>query len=323
LNKPFYILFFVLATIFCRAQTNLVPNGSFEDYYSCPIGQDELFNCIGWRKANLSTTDYVNSCSGTPSDVNAPHYFMGYQLPFQGTAYCGIGAYVEIEATPAEYAQVKLSEKLKPFHKYKLSMRIVLANHSSYVVNNFGAYVSKLQPYSGSFDSFNYVPQLLTGAITDTANWTSVSQEFVSIGEEEYLTIGRFDYAGPPVLQTVIPDTNIAFPDKYSYYLIDSVNLYDVSTANNLTDLPTIFSPNNDGTNDLYYMPNFNFFIEQEMLIFNRWGNEMAKLSAENDSWNGTYNGNNVSDGVYYYIYWASGEDGKKYEKKGFIQLVR
>ena len=41
------------------------------------------------------------------------------------------------------------------------------------------------------------------------------------------------------------------------------------------------------------------------MLVFNRWGNEIITLDNydKNNHWDGrTFDGNNVSDGVYFYI---------------------
>ena len=51
--------------------------------------------------------------------------------------------------------------------------------------------------------------------------------------------------------------------------------------------LPTAFSPNGDGTNDLYiiqYNPNFTF---HQLTIFNRWGEIVFETTNQNHHWNG------------------------------------
>lgn len=60
----------------------------------------------------------------------------------------------------------------------------------------------------------------------------------------------------------------------------------------NLENLPNAFTPNNDGINDI-------FMSGEEILIYNRWGQIIYN---GNDGWDGTYNGNKVSSGTYYYV---------------------
>jgi hypothetical protein len=38
--------------------------------------------------------------------------------------------------------------------------------------------------------------------------------------------------------------------------------------------------------------------------------------------WDGTYNGRLVDPGVYYYVITATGSDGKKYKKRGDINIL-
>ena len=69
-------------------------------------------------------------------------------------------------------------------------------------------------------------------------------------------------------------------------------------------ELPNVFSPNNDGINDLYQpkMPYY-FVTKVDMKIFNRWGLLMFETEDPDINWNGTNyrNGKPVSDGVYFY----------------------
>jgi gliding motility-associated-like protein len=60
------------------------------------------------------------------------------------------------------------------------------------------------------------------------------------------------------------------------------------------------------------------------VLIFNRWGNEVANIEGINGTWNGkTQNGVDVTDGTYFYKYQATALNGEKLTGHGFLTLIR
>lgn len=68
--------------------------------------------------------------------------------------------------------------------------------------------------------------------------------------------------------------------------------------------IPDGFSPNNDGTNDYFFIPHIEFFYPNyEFEIFNRYGQSLFKGDINNAKWNGNNtSGNEVTNGVYFYI---------------------
>lgn len=87
--------------------------------------------------------------------------------------------------------------------------------------------------------------------------------------------------------------------------------------------VPNVFSPNNDGTNDLFLITSTGI-KEFECTIYDRWGLKMKELSSVTIGWDGrTDDGVKASDGTYYYIIKATGLDNKIYNKTGFILLTR
>ena len=87
--------------------------------------------------------------------------------------------------------------------------------------------------------------------------------------------------------------------------------------------IPNIFSPNNDGQNDYFFVTG-TYIQDFQCTIYDRWGLKMANLSSVTDTWDGrTSSGVLATDGTYYYIIKATGLDKKDYGTKGFIQLVR
>lgn len=70
-----------------------------------------------------------------------------------------------------------------------------------------------------------------------------------------------------------------------------------------LYELPNTFTPNNDGSNDIF-IPTINKFIDEvDFKVFNRWGNLVFETSEPNLNWTGlTSNNKELSEGTYYYV---------------------
>ena len=86
--------------------------------------------------------------------------------------------------------------------------------------------------------------------------------------------------------------------------------------------IPNVFSPNGDGVNDNWMIETQN--VESiNISILNRWGNVLAEITKLNQDWDGTINGNEASDGVYFYIYKVIGINGNELTGHGNVTLVR
>jgi gliding motility-associated-like protein len=84
------------------------------------------------------------------------------------------------------------------------------------------------------------------------------------------------------------------------------------------------FTPNNDGINDrfgpLIFCSDPRFY---ELVIANRWGQEMFHSSGFKEKWDGTFDGKACSDGVYFYMLRISFGNGDKQLYKGDLTLLR
>jgi gliding motility-associated-like protein len=87
--------------------------------------------------------------------------------------------------------------------------------------------------------------------------------------------------------------------------------------------IPNIFTPNEDGSNDLFTVDGVNLeSVEGE--IYNRWGQKMFSWDNVKGSWDGrTLAGSEAPDGTYFYIITAKGFDGTEYSEKGGFSLIR
>jgi gliding motility-associated-like protein len=94
----------------------------------------------------------------------------------------------------------------------------------------------------------------------------------------------------------------------------------DTITVGNVFDIPNVFTPNDDGINDLF-MVNSNGIDDITLEIFNRWGSPVFKRTAKTVFWDGhDATGKACQPGVYYYIVYSSNGQDKQ---EGFVHLYR
>jgi gliding motility-associated-like protein len=84
--------------------------------------------------------------------------------------------------------------------------------------------------------------------------------------------------------------------------------------------IPTAFTPNGDGINDLWNISGLPDYKTSTINIYNRYGNEVFKSVGYANSWNGTYNGKAIPAGTYYYV--INPKNGDKV-LSGWVELVR
>lgn len=86
--------------------------------------------------------------------------------------------------------------------------------------------------------------------------------------------------------------------------------------------IPNVFTPNNDGDNDVFRIvaPNVR---DAEIWIYNRWGRKIYHTDNIDEHWNGLYNGQAVPEGVYVYRLVGIGENGEPLERSGSVTVVR
>jgi len=79
-------------------------------------------------------------------------------------------------------------------------------------------------------------------------------------------------------------------------------------------DIPNVFSPNGDGTNEFFEITNVQYY-PNELTIYGRWGNKVY----ETLNYKNTWRGDGVPDGTYYYVLRLS--DDRDYA--GHVTILR
>lgn len=94
-------------------------------------------------------------------------------------------------------------------------------------------------------------------------------------------------------------------------------------TEESYVEVPNVFSPNGDGHNDVLRVRSAGL-LTFEMSIFNRWGQQVGTLSGPQQVWAGrSGSGEHVPDGTYFYLLQAKGADGRTYDLRGTVTVVR
>lgn len=88
-------------------------------------------------------------------------------------------------------------------------------------------------------------------------------------------------------------------------------------------DVPTAFTPDGDGNNDVVYVKGWGIKNLLEFSIYNRWGEQIFTTDDINQGWDGTFKGK--PQNIDTYVYYTKGMlySGKEVEKKGTINLFR
>jgi gliding motility-associated-like protein len=143
---------------------------------------------------------------------------------------------------------------------------------------------------------------------------------------------------------TWLPDTSLsatsihnptANPRTINTYYVKVKNSFGCSLSDSVTIkilpplcgnpvvfVPSAFSPDNDGYNDVL-MVEGNNITEMTFAIYNRWGQKVFETKDQNRGWDGTFKGTLLSPDVYGYYMQCTCDDGSQALLKGNITLLR
>ena len=143
----------------------------------------------------------------------------------------------------------------------------------------------------------------------DTDGYTYTVTDGPDNGTLVFNTDGTFTYT---------PNQNYNGFDEFTYTACDddnncyeaTVTIIVVPTTDDTLDIPAGFSPNGDNVNDTFHIENIDQYPDNNLKIFNRWGNIVYETDGYNSSseWNGTTDaggvvvGSKVPEGTYFYV---------------------
>ncbi len=176
--------------------------------------------------------------------------------------------------------------------------------------------------------------------VQDISVLAQANPDTIFAGESSQLTAnasGGMNYMWSPaesLNSTVIPNP-LASPTETTDYQVvvtngvgcrDSVTLR-VVVLNPECALPNVFvpsgfTPNRDGQNDVFKV--YGFIIEtMHLMVFNRWGEKVFETTNPSDGWDGTFKGEELPPDVYGYWVKVKCINGEEYIRQGNVTLIR
>jgi gliding motility-associated-like protein len=153
---------------------------------------------------------------------------------------------------------------------------------------------------------------------TTVCNGNTITLEAVNQASS-YLWQDGTNLSGHPVQQSgnySVQVTNVCGSAEASIRVI-------FSECSSFLDVPSAFSPNDDGLNDVLFAVGRN--VDQvNFVIFDRWGQIVFETNTLSMGWNGKLRGRDLEPGVFVYSVRArSVGDGRTLSKQGNITLIR
>ncbi len=167
------------------------------------------------------------------------------------------------------------------------------------------------------------------GPVVDAGNDVTIFK-----GESTVLTAtGAVSYSWSPgaTLSDPTAAATTATPELTTIYAVTGTDVNGCSSVDSVTVnveektnvfIPDIFSPNNDGRNDILYVrggniSSFRFFV------FDRWGEKVFETEDQTLGWDGTLRGRPMDEAVYVFILKGTYLDGSTFEINGNVTLIR
>ncbi|MEL6988761.1 MAG: T9SS type B sorting domain-containing protein, partial [Bacteroidota bacterium] len=138
--------------------------------------------------------------------------------------------------------------------------------------------------------SSTIVPEIVPISVNIGENFTI---ETTNQGEFEFSVNGIF-YQDSSILRGLPSGIVTVFARNINGCPPSTMTFYNIAT-------PTYFTPNSDGINDLFTLPDLSFFASSELKIFDRFGKLLFVDSGPSMSWDGTFNGEVLPVDDYWY----------------------
>ena len=154
-------------------------------------------------------------------------------------------------------------------------------------------------------------------------SFIDISQNAVSgnwyFGNEE---TEIYDGSSPAVNYTTAGYYDVLLVAENEGGCIDSASVQICVNDPSSLFIPDIFSPNNDGANDILFVRGEGI-VQLDFSLYNRWGDKVFSTNSIDNGWNGNVRGNKSPTGIYFYQLKARVNNGDEIVRSGDITLVR
>jgi gliding motility-associated-like protein len=203
------------------------------------------------------------------------------------------------------------------------------------------------------FDTSYWVEVWDMPEIETTADTTTYIQDprltfwFENLSQDS-ISLSNYFWALRDGTSSNLPDPTFAFGAlgehivRFEYTTMDGCvdsNLITITVESVRLLVPNVFTPNGDGANDTFiitirppdeedpqksisassiHQPINDFYISNELVIFNRWGKRVFEATNYNNDWDG----GNLPEGTYFYVLKCQGTQGED-DFRGAVTILR
>jgi gliding motility-associated-like protein len=290
------LLFFVFQFIGIKGQTiqsgmswlttNSATTSTSPNYPTTNCGKiNYSINCSKPFKRTNNGAPYSNNCLIFPSDISISNTFLTMTITFN---------------QPVNNLKIRfidLDENVSGFSQPEESISQINPAPSS--VTPLGGTINPIFLSGGIVTPFDNNPNFNNNDASGWVNWTGS------------LSSVSFRYNRPGELYGLIIDS--------IYFDCPSC----VGDCDSEIEMPNVYSPNSDETNDQFVPITFKNIKSANLIIVNRWGNLIHEESNLFLGWDGTSNGKECTEGVYFWKIDYEDFNSTKFTSQGFLHLIR
>jgi gliding motility-associated-like protein len=325
----------------CQGQSSVLTGSGASNYNWMPVGLSGsavTVTPIANSTYSVTGTD-LNGCSG--STTVTVNYIGIPQMSIIPSPQEGCSP-LSVNFTYVTAAQILDSSWNWSFGDLSSSSNSSIEQSPLHVYNNGGIYIVQLNAQANSGCQVNAIDTVFVSSkpVADFyytpdyayTNYPAIFFKDQSVGA----AIWNWNFGDP-----IDPATNISHLINPMHLYSDSGNFHvQLIVENNgcrdtaekdvniyldaLIFIPNAFTPNGDGTNDIF-IPMISGVDESyySFIIFDRWGKEVFNTNDMTKGWDGKIKDKDVSLGVYTYIVEYKEIKGLKHKVKGIVTLIR
>ena len=290
---------------------------SFPEYgtYGITLSLTNQAGCISEFKSNVLVHPQPSA------SFEAEEVCQSAPMKFTNTSTIALGS---IESSWWNFGDKRTTDISNPSHRYDKEgeYAVYLQVKSNKGCENF--VLGKVSVLAEPFTEYTYRKYGYMQSVSETVyefesaetNPTAIITWFVN-GQKKFT--GRVAYIGftdtGHHIVTMIVETDAGCPGTSSKQLF-------VAPPFELF-MPTGFTPNGDGKNDILLPVGDNYINEFEMVIVNRWGTVMFKSTSSIEGWDGKFAGDMAQPGAYVYLIRLVDIEGAEWKYQGTVVLLQ
>jgi gliding motility-associated-like protein len=278
-------------------------------------------NTYSWTPATGLSSATVAQPNASPATTTT------YTLVVFNAAGCSDTDIVMVTVNPAPVANAGTGGAICKGDSVQIGAAPVAGNTYSWSPATGLSSSTSSQPWASPSTTTTYTLTETIGSCSATSTVTVIVQSpVVNAGSDQFICDGSGGLLGSPAIAgytylwtpatglssttTAQVTANPGATTTYTLFVTDTLTgctaMDEITFTIGEEAIYNAFSPNADGINDGWNVPMLDCYPSNEVIIINRWGNEVWKASNYNNNdvrWNGqNMNGTNVPDGTYYYI---------------------